>query len=142
MWENGTPCFPEDGCRDKPNSLPHTHASPDRHPRCRSPAQPDHAQLQQQRTYDAPVLSYDPTTGDGISIPNWDFIGNAVVTDDCEDLDCSLVHPHLQLAHGAASSIFNRTALAAATHHQYQRNCWLTRSRFPVVALAPSQTSV
>ena len=92
--------------------------------------------------HDAPVLSYDPTTGDGISIPNWDFIGNAVVTDDCEDLDCSLVHPHLQLAHGAASSIFNRTALAAATHHQYQRNCWLTRSRFPVVALAPSQTSV
>ena len=63
---------------------------------------------------------------------------------------CSRVHhPHLQLAHVGIgmsrichhfSLIFTRTAPTAATPHQCQRYGWLTRSRFPAVALAPSQT--
>ena len=43
---------------------------------------------------------------------------------------------------GTASSICNRTALAAATHHQRQRTGWLTARAFPPVVLAPSQTSL
>ena len=53
----------------------------------------------------------------------------------CKDLDPLFGrNPHLYLAHvgvAAASSTFNRSPPIAAAHHQCQRNCWLTRSRFP-----------
>ena len=65
----------------------------------------------------------------------------------CKDLDTLFtVHPHLSLAHvgiRTASWILQRShpPPTAPTHHQCQRNGWLTRLRFPVVALAPAQTT-